>query len=144
MCKIFETVQSALVDCITGLDRPYAGDLHNSLYREPQHYIYYASAEEAAAELDAWECVGAVQKYEQTQFGEVYTPLSDACCVANMVVCIMGYELLQAIYGDTDYFVDKWNDPLSADDLADMLTLAELWFEENPEGLQEIWESLEI
>ena len=144
MCKIFETVQSALVDCITSLDRPCAGDLHTSLYSEPQHYIYYASAKEAAAQLDAWECIGAVQKYEQTQFGEVYTPLSDACCVANMVVCIMGYELLQAIYGDTAYFGDKWNDQLSDDDLADMLTLAEKWFAENPEGLQEIWENLEI
>ena len=144
MCKIFETVQSALVDCITSLDRPCAGDLHASLYSEPQHYIYYASAKEATAELDAWECIGAVQKYEQDQFGEVYTPLSDACRVANMVVYIMGEYLLQAIYADTDYFGDKWDEQLSDDDLADMLTIAEKWFEENPDGLQEIWENLEI
>ena len=144
MCKIFETVQSALVDNITNLDRPYAFDLHTSLYSEPQHYIYYAHAKEATAELDVFECIGAVQKYEQTQFGEVYTPLSDACRVANMVVSIMGYELLQSIYGDTEYFADKWNDQLSAGDLAAMLTLAEVWFNENPDGLEEIWESLDI
>ena len=144
MCKIFETVRSALVDNIAQLDRPYASDLHTYLYSEPQHYIYYASAEEAAAELDVWECIGAVQKYEQTQFGEVYTPLSDACRVADMVVYIMGYELMQAIYGDTEYFGDKWNDQLSAGDLAAMLTLAEVWFNDNPDGLQEIWENLEI
>ena len=144
MCKIFETVKSALVDNITNLDRPYAFDLHTSLYSEPQHYIYYAHAKEATAELDVFECIGAVQKYEQTQFGEVYTPLSDACRVANMVVSIMGYELLQSIYGDTEYFGDKWNDQLSAGDLAAMLTLAEVWFNENPDGLEEIWENLEI
>ena len=144
MFKIFETVQSALVDCITSLDRPCAGDLHASLYSEPQHYIYYASAEEATAELNVWECIGVVQTYEKEQFGEVYTPLSDACRVANMVVYIMGYELLQAIYGETEYFGEKWNEQLSDDDLQAMLTLAEQWFEENPDGLQEIWENLEI
>ena len=144
MCKIFETVKSALVDNIKTLDRPYAFDLHNELYGAQQYYILYASAKSAAAELDTWECIGAVQKYEQDQFGEVYTPLSDACRVSNMVVSIMGYELLDAIYGDTRYFGDKWNDQLSDDDLAAMLTLAEEWFEENPSGLEEIWENLDI
>ena len=144
MSKIFETVKSALVDGLTTLDRPSACDLHTQLYSETQHYIYYASAKEAAAELDVWECIGAVQKYEQTQFGEVYTPLADACRVADMVVYILGYELMQAIYGDTEYFGDKWSEQLSAGDLAAMLTLAEEWFEENPDGLQEIWENLEI
>ena len=144
MCKIFETVKSALVDVLTSLDRPYACNLHNELYSEPQHYIYYAAAKEAAAELDVFECIGAVQKYEQDHFGEVYTRLSDACNVVNMVVYILGEALLQAIYGNTEYFGDKWSKQLSDDDLADMLTLAEQWFEENPDGLQEIWENLEI
>ena len=144
MCKIFETVKSALVDGITRLDRPYADDLHGYLYNETQHYIYYANAKEAVAEIDVWECIGVVQKYEKDQFGEVYTPLSDACRVANMVVYIMGYELMQAIYGDTEYFGDKYDEQLSDDDLQDMLTLAEKWFEENPDGLEEIWQNLDI
>ena len=144
MCKIFETVKSALVDGITRLDRPSAGDLHGYLYNETQHYIYYASAKEATDELDVWECIGAVQKYEQDHFGEVYTPLSDACRVVNMVVFILGEALLQAVYGETAYFGHKWNDQLSDAELADMLTLAEKWFEENPDGLEEIWQNLDI
>ena len=144
MCKIFETVKSALVDGITRLDRPSAGDIHGYLYNETQHYIYYASAKEATAELDVWECIGVVQKYEKDQFGEVYTPLSDACRVVNMVVSILGEALLQAIYGETAYFGHKWNDQLSDDELADMLAIAEKWFEENPDGLEKIWENLEI
>ena len=144
MCKIFETVKSALMDGITRLDRPSAGDLHGYLYNETQHYIYYASAKEATAELDVWECIGAVQKYEQDHFGEVYTPLSDACRVVNMVVFILGEALLQAIYGETAYFGHKWNDQLSDDELAAIKVLAEKWFEENPDGLEEIWENLEI
>ena len=71
------------------------------------------------------------------QSAGIHTPLS-------MFVNILGYELLEEIYGDTRYFADKWSKQLSADDLADMLTLAEKWFEENPDGLEEIWESLDI
>ena len=104
MCKIFETVKSALVGSLTSLDRPYAADLH----------------------------------------GYLYTPSSDTCGATNTVVSIMGYELLGAIYGNTEYFADKWSKQLSDDDLAAMLTLAETWFEENPEGLHEIWQNLEI
>ena len=144
MCKLFETVKSALVDCITSLDRPYACDLHNHLYNEPHHFIYYADAKEVTAELDVWECVGVVQKYEKYQFGEVYTHLSDACAVSNMVVYIMGYELLDKIYADTEYFGDKWDERLTDEDLQAMQTLAEKYFEENPEGLQEIWDNLDI
>ena len=74
----------------------------------------------------------------------LYTPLSDDCRTADMIVNILGYELLQAIYGDTEYFADKWSKQLSDDDLQDMLTLAEQWFNDNPNGLQEIWENLDI
>ena len=105
MCKIFETVKSALVDVLTTLDRPYVAELHTHLYKD--------------------------------QSGGIYTPLS-------MVVSITGYELLDAIYGDTEYFDDKWSKQLSGDDLTAMLTLAEQWFEENPDGLQEIWQNLDI
>ena len=105
MSKIFETVKSALVDGLTTLDRPYAGELHTRLYKD--------------------------------QSGGIYTPLS-------MVVNILGYELLEVIYGDTEYFADNWSEQLSAADLADMLTLAEKWFEENPDGLEEIWQNLHI
>ena len=105
MCKMFETVKSALVDNITELDHPYAGELHKYLY--------------------------------QDQSSGIYTPPS-------MFACIMGYELLQAIYANTEYFADKWGKQLSTDDLSDMLALAQQWFAENPEGLQQIWENLEI
>ena len=71
------------------------------------------------------------------QSGGIYTPLS-------MFVNILGYELIQSIYGSTEYFVDPWSKQLSDEDLSDMLTLAQQWFAENPDGLQEIWESLDI
>ena len=105
MCKIFESVKSALVDGLTTLDRPYAAKLHDYLYKD--------------------------------QSAGIHTPLS-------MIENILGYELLEAIYGDTEYFGDKWSKQLSDDDLADMLALAEKWFNDNPDGLEEIWQNLDI
>ena len=89
------------------------------------------------AQLDRPYAAELHTRLYKDQSAGIYTPLS-------MVVCITGYELLQAIYGDTEYFGDKWNDQLSAGELADMLTLAEVWFNENPDGLEGIWESLDI
>ena len=89
------------------------------------------------AQLDRPYAAKLHNELYKDQSGGIYTPLS-------MFVNILGYELLEVIYGDTEYFADKWSKQLSADDLADMLTLAERWFEENPDGLEGILESLDI
>ena len=89
------------------------------------------------AQLDRPYAAELHTRLYKDQSSGIYTPLS-------MVVNILGYELLDAIYGDTRYFGDKWNEQLSADDLGNMLTLAEAWFNENPDGLEGIWENLDI
>lgn len=141
--KIFEVVKSALLDNLTDLDAPYACDIHHHLYNEDEHFIYYSEADKAADELGVWECVGVVQKYEQVYFGSIYTSLSDSCQVVNMVIYIMGQELLHKIYGDTKYFNKKWNDRLTDDELDKMLTIAKKWFKQNPDGLLDIWNDLD-
>lgn len=134
--KLFDTVKYALLDGITELDAPYACDLHYYLYNLPNHFIYHAKAKEATAELDVWECIGVVQDYEE-KYGVAHTPLSDPCAVANMVVYIMGEELLCRIYGDLSEARC-----LPAEELEEMRARAQQWFEENPDGLWEIWEDL--
>ena len=89
------------------------------------------------AQLDRPYAAKLHNELYKDQSGGIYTPLS-------MFVSIMGYELLEEIYGNTEYFADKWSKQLSAADLADMLTLAEEWFNDNPDGLDEILESLDI
>lgn len=148
MTKIYEDVKAALIDglnwLIAGKDKIYAADLHDELFNSDNHYIHYAVAKAAAEELDVWECIGVVHTYEKNQFGEVYTPLHNACRVANMVVYIIGCELLHTIYADTVYSNGKWNEQLNTDDLKELLTIAETWLEENPDGLNKIWLDLPI
>ena len=140
---IFQTARAALFDGLPELyDEPYACDLHHYLYNEPEFYIYYADAEKALDEIGTFAAIGSVQKYEQDNFGEVYTDLSDSCLVANMLVYIIGNELLYRIFGDTEYFNEKWNSQLTSDDLQQMLEIAKRWFEDNPDWDDEIWDEI--
>ena len=138
---IFQTAKAAL-DELPFLDEPYACDLHCDLYNDSEFYIYYAGAEQDLEELGAFAAIGSVQKYEQSNFGEVYTDLSDSCRVANMLVYIIGEELLHRIFGDTEYFNEKWDSQLTSDDLQRMAEIAERWFEDNPNWYHKIWNEI--
>lgn len=138
---IFRIAKAALEELLF-LDEPHACDLHHYTYNEPEFYIYYANAERDLGEIGAFAAIGAVQKYEQDNFGEVYTDLSDSCRVANTLVYIIGEELLYRIFGDTDYFTEKWDSQLTSDDLQRMLKIAERWFEDNPNWDDEIWDEI--
>ena len=139
---IFRTARAVLLDGLPELyDEPYACDLHCDLY-DADHYIYYADAEAVLAELGAFAAIGSVQKYEQDRLGRVYTDLSDACRVANTLVYIIGSELLHRIFGDTEYFDEKWNSQLTSDDLEQMAEIAKRWFEDNPNWYHKIWNEI--
>ena len=139
---IFRTARAVLLDGLPELyDEPYACDLHSTLYNN-DHYIYYADAEAVLAELGAFAAIGSVQKYEQDRLGRVYTDLSDACRVANTLVYIIGEELLYRIFGDTEYFREKWDSQLTSDDLQQMAEIAKRWFEDNPDWDDEIWNEI--
>ena len=139
---IFQTARAALFDGLPELyGEPYACDLHCDLYND-DHYIYYADAESVLAEIGAFAAIGSIQKYEQDNFGRVLTDLSDSCRVANTLVYIIGEELLYRIFGDTDYFNEKWNSQLTSDDLQRMAEIAERWFEDNPNWYHKIWNEI--
>ena len=72
----------------------------------------------------------------------MYSDLSDACCVANTLVYIIGEELLHRIFGDTEYFNEKWDSQLTSDDLEQMAEIAKSWFEDNPDWDDEIWNEI--
>lgn len=141
--KMFRDVENTLIDGIDNLigahHKVYACNLYNEVFNCYDNFIYYTDAKATIAEIDVWKCIGVVQRYEKEYFGGVNTDLSDACDVANMVLYIMGGELLRKIYDGTVYFEDKWNDELTDEDFKEMLLIAKRWLEENPDGLEKIW-----
>jgi hypothetical protein len=57
--------------------------------------------------------VGKIHQYETDNFGEVTTDLSDPEKVVNMLVYILGEELL----GESETLEAKWDDKLTQEDL---------------------------
>lgn len=144
MCELFNDVKAALLDGLTDLSDARACDLLGLLFDSVSNapYLYYADAERVMVELGLWNCLGVIQAYEQSNFGEVISSLSHPCEVADRLFYIMLQDLVYSIYGKTEYFNAKWSEYLSAEDLTAMYHLAEQWFEDNPNGMESLWDNL--
>ena len=69
------------------------GDLHNEVFNTDYYIIYYADARAWLGD-QAFNIIGIVKDYEEENFGEVTTDLSDSTKVVNMYVYIVGEDLI--------------------------------------------------
>ena len=75
----------------------YYEDLHHEAFNS-DYYTYYTDiAERALTEYNVWEALSIVREYEQSNFGKVYTDISDPCQLANMLWYIIGENLIYDI-----------------------------------------------
>lgn len=91
----------------------YYCDLHNEVFNTDWYIIGTYQAREVLNEYDVFDAIELVQTYEKDNFGEVYTDLSDAEKLINMVYYIIGDEVI-AEMNEIDEFSDNWNN--SADE----------------------------
>lgn len=107
-----EMKEQAIADIIytlkNGFDDYYC-DLHHEVFNTDYYIIGTYQAKEALKEYDVFEAIELVQTYEKEQFGEVYTDLSDAEKLINMVYYIIGDEVIGEMYG-IEAFNDNWNE----------------------------------
>ena len=92
---MIEDAKAAIIEALT--DGEYDGyycDLHNELFNMETKYDYRSEAEDDLNIFGVFTAIGAVVKYEQCNFGEVNTDLSDPCKIANMIWYIVGEEVL--------------------------------------------------
>jgi len=68
-------------------------ELHNEIFNT-DYYIYGYNDCQIWLSHYAFECIGIIKEYEQDNFGEVYTDLSNVEKVVNMYVYIVGEHLL--------------------------------------------------
>lgn len=146
--KIFDIVKT---DLLEGLEEapeecPLAKELHFYIfYGKPFRaskggsFTSEAKAKKALEELGMWDCINIVQKHYPK---ETLSP----CKVANLLVLIMGRELLFRLYDGKRYYTRSPRDMpcyrLGINILEEMLVMAQQWLEENPDGLKGIWEHL--
>lgn len=107
-----EMRKEAIADIIEALENGYEGyycDLHNEVFNTDYYIIGTYKAKEALKEYDVFEAIEIVQNYENDQFGEVYTELSNPEKLINMLYYIIGDEVIGEMY-EIEEFEDKWND----------------------------------
>ena len=90
----------------------YGCDLHNLLFNEDYYLIGRYEAEQWLIKVDI-NAIDTIKEYEQSNFGEVTTDLSEPERIANMLVYILGEDLLN----DLETLREKWNDELSESDI---------------------------
>jgi len=75
------------------------GDLHHEIFNTDYYIIGRYQAKEWMG-ANAFDCIGEVQEYEQVNFGEVTTDLSEPERVVNMYVYIIGETILQGVVNE--------------------------------------------
>ena len=114
MEDIFQSVLDGILDKLNdkvGLD-VYGCDLPHELCNMDYFIIGTYQAKQCLGD-DAFEAIGMVKDYEQSNFGEVSTDLSEPERVVNMLAYIIGEYVL----AESDHLQDKWDVYLTADDL---------------------------
>ena len=87
-----------------------AGELHQQLFNEDYFIIGYYQAEQWLKKDNGsiFEAIETIREYEQSNFGEVTTDISNPCKLINMLVYIKGEELLNKSNTLTNDYWDEY------------------------------------
>ena len=99
----------AIIDALEDGYDGYYCDLHNEVFNTDYYIIGTYRAKEALREYDVFEAIELVQNYENDNFGEAYTDLTDPEKLINMVYYIIGDEVIGEMC-EIEIFNDNWND----------------------------------
>ena len=102
-----EELTEKIIECLDDGYDGYVCDLHNEVFNTDYFIIGHYQAEEwLKANYGIFAAIEEIKEYEQDNFGEVNTDLSNAESVVNMLVYILGEEILSEL----DAVQDNWND----------------------------------
>ena len=109
-------------------DDVYGCDLHNEVFNTDYFKIYNDDADEWLTEnYGVFDAINRVSEYEKENFGEVNTDLTSPMHVLNMLVYIIGEEILQ----ESETLREKWDERLTGEDIKAIIKeLEELRLEE--------------
>lgn len=110
--KKYFTKNEALADIKNTLENynGYYCDLHNEVFNTEYYIIGTYEAEKALEQYGTFEAIRKIQEYENDNFGEVLTDLSDPEKIANMLYYIIGNEAIQDLYEYSETFSENEND----------------------------------
>jgi hypothetical protein len=104
--------EEAIEAIIEALEDGYSGyycDLHNEVFNTDWYIIGTYRAKEALEKYGVFEAIELVQEYEEFNFGEVSTDLSNPEKLINMVYYIIGSDIISEM-NEIEEFSDNWNE----------------------------------
>ena len=125
--KTYFTNDEALEDIKECLENSYSGyycELHNEVFNTDYYILGTYEAKQALEQYGVFNAIEKVQEYEQENFGEVNTDLSDPEKLANMLYYIVGEETISLLDEKSKTFRENWNN--CADDETNKKILTEL------------------
>ena len=84
-------------------------DLHDQVFNTDYYIIGTYESEQALEQYGTFEAIRKIQEYENDNFGEVLTDLSDPEKIANMLYYIIGNEAIQDLYEYSETFLENEN-----------------------------------
>ena len=104
-----ELVQHAIDYLKDNQTNCYGCDLHNEIFNSDYYIIGRYQAEQwLTKNIGVFTAIDEIKYYEESNFGEVNTDLSEAEKVVNMLVYIIGEEIL----GESETLRDNWDNHL--------------------------------
>ena len=86
--------REAIIEALEGGYSGYLHDLHSEVFNTDYYIIGTHQAKQALQKYDVFAAIKKVKTYEQDNFGEVHTDLSNPEELINMVYYIIGEEVL--------------------------------------------------
>ena len=116
--KKYFTKNEALEDIKNTLEsyNGYYCDLHSEVFNTDYYIIGTYEAEKALEQYGTFEAIRKIQEYENDNFGEVLTDLSDPEKIANMLYYIVGNEAIQDLYEYSETFLENENSCATVED----------------------------
>lgn len=120
--SVYKEIAQYIVDNIKDHIDSDTSDLHNALFNTDYYIIGYYQASQWLKQHDicAFECIEFVQEYENNNFGETHTKVNSEAMV-NMLVYVIGEEMLHSAYNDTGTDTDEDLTDDIAQDIIDCL-----------------------
>ena len=119
-----EEARAAIIEALKDGYNDYYCDLHHEVFNTSYYIVGTREAKEALEEYGVWDAIEKVQTYEENNFGEVYTDLSNPEKLINMLYYIIGEEVLFDMMDGIEAWEENWNN--QADEETNIEILKEL------------------
>lgn len=100
--KLYKEIAQDIIDRIEDFEGTEPKDLHYNLFNTDYYICGIYEAKKWLAKYDTFKCIEYIKEWEKDYYGEIQTDFSDPEKVANMLVYIIGDEILNDLKEDNN------------------------------------------